>query len=175
MEFIIKNGTSNELDLALDLLYQAAIWLKDKNIDYWQRWLNPSETYVSWIKQGFDKGEFSFVYNKDNHLIGMYRLQYSDEIFWGKRNDKAGYIHSFTTNRGYRGKGMGYLILKAVEDELIRNNFDYLRLDCSPDIDGLCKYYENYGFEPKEVVEIQDFKVRLYEKKLHTPSNSPNQ
>jgi len=97
----------------------------------------------------------------------MYRLQLSDEIFWGKRNDKAGYVHSFTTNRNYSGKGMGYLILKAIEEDLAEKNFDYLRLDCSPDIAGLCKYYENYGFEPKEIVEIQDFKVRLYEKKIN--------
>ena len=92
MELIIKSGNLEEVNIALDLLYKAAIWLKDKNIDYWQNWLNPSVQHINWIKQGFEKGEFYFVYNNENILIGMYRLQYDDEIFWGKRNDKAGYI-----------------------------------------------------------------------------------
>jgi len=165
MEITIRNCNLSDLNIAFDLLYKAAVWLKGKTIDYWQVWLNPPDIYVAWIKQGFDNGEFYFVYSAGN-LVGMYRLQCSDEIFWGKRNDKAGYIHSFTTNRELKGKGLGYAILSTIEKELHIKGFDYFRLDCSPDIDGLCKYYEDYGFKPRGIVFVHEENVQLYEKKI---------
>lgn len=167
MELTIRNAKSNDIDTALDLLNKAALWLKYKNLDYWQNWLNPLDEHIAWIKQGFDKDEFYFVYNSQNIIVGMYRLQSSDEMFWGKRNDKAGYIHSFTTKREFKGYHIGYMILKTIEEELLKKNFDYLRLDCSPDIKGLCNYYEEYGFVPKETTVIHGEKLRLYEKKIN--------
>lgn len=167
MELTTRNAKSNEINIALNLLNKAALWLKNKNIDYWQNWLNPSDEYVAWIKQGFDNGEFYFVHNSQNVIVGMYRLQHTDELFWGKRNDKASYIHSFTTNRDFKGNRIGYLILKTIEEELVKKNFDYLRLDCSPNIEALCNYYENYGFVPKETIIVHGEKLRLYEKKIN--------
>ena len=166
MDLKIRNARPSEIDIALDMLCKAAIWLKGKKIDYWQNWLNPPEEHIAWVKQGLDDGELYFVYNCENIIIGMYRLQLSDEMFWGKQNDMAGYIHHFTTNRDLKGAGIGYLILKTIERKLLENGFDYLRLDCSPRIEGLCKYYENYGFEPKEIVVVHNEKLRLYEKKI---------
>ena len=106
------------------------------------------------------------MFNDENFLMGMYRLQYSDEMFWGKRDDKAGYIHNFTTKREFKGSGIGYLVLKNIEAELLGKGFDYMRLDCSPDTEGLCKYYENYGFKPKGTVVVYNEKLRLYEKEI---------
>lgn len=164
MNLTIRSSKPNEINIVFDLLRKAAIWLKDKNIDYWQNWIKPPDVYIAWIKQGFDKGEFYFVCNNENIIVGMFRLQYSDEIFWGKRTDKAGYIHSFTTDRAFKGNGIGRFILEMVEKELAKEGFKYLRLDCSPEIKGLCKYYENYGFTPKEIIEVYNERLQLYEK-----------
>ena len=166
MELMIESAGSDRITIALDLLYKAAVWLKDKNIDYWQNWLDPLNEHIAWIRQGFDNGEFYFVYNNESIIMGMYRLQYRDEMFWGEQNDKSGYIHSFTTNRDFKGNGIGYHILRMIEEKLLEQGFDYLRLDCSPDIRGLCKYYENYGFEPKETIIACGEKLKLYEKKI---------
>ena len=168
MELFIRKGKSDELTIVFDLLYNAAIWLKNEKVDYWQNWLAPSELHLNWIKEGLDNGEFYFVYSNEDIIVGMYRLQYSDEMFWGKRNDKAGYIHSFTTNREYKGKKIGFRILESIEKGLLEIGSDYLRLDCSPDIKGLCKYYEDYGFEPRETVIVHGQTLRLYEKKMTT-------
>lgn len=167
MKLTIRSAKSNEINIALNLLNKAALWLKDKSIDYWQNWLNPSDEHIAWIKQGFDNGEFYFVFNSQNAIMGMYRLQYTDEMFWGKQTDKAGYIHSFTTNRDFKGNNIGYQVLKTIEEELLKKSFAYLRLDCSPAIVGLCNYYENYGFVPKETVVIHGEELRLYEKKIN--------
>ena len=45
----------------------------------------------------------------------MFRFQYEDELFLGKRNDNAAYIHSFTIKRNISGNGIGYLILNKIK------------------------------------------------------------
>ncbi|MCL1963759.1 MAG: GNAT family N-acetyltransferase [Firmicutes bacterium] len=167
MELIIKNAAPDELPIGLDLMHKAASWLKEKHMDYWPNWLTPSDAYVAWIKEGFDKREFYFAYTGDDVLAGMYRLQYADEGYWGRRNDKAGYIHSLTTNRAYKGHGIGYAIVQRVEEDLAKKGFEYLRLDCSPD-EGICGYYERYGFAMKGSVSsaLHGRGLRLYEKKI---------
>ena len=96
----------------------------------------------------------------------MFRLQYADEMFWGKREDKAGYIHSFTTRRKYKNQGIGGDILREIEAKLADEGIEFLRLDCALHVQKLCAYYENYGFEPKELVSVGGEELRLYEKKI---------
>ena len=120
--------------------------------------------HIAWIKQGFDNSEFHFVEDENAELIGMFRLQFEDEIFWGKRNEKAGYIHSFTTNRSLKGNQTGYSIMRLIEQSLIEMDIHLLRLDCSLDVKKLCKYYEDFGFVPQGVITVQNERLQLYEK-----------
>ncbi len=165
MNLSIRIAKSNEFGLALELLKNAALWLKSKNIDHWQNWINPSEIYVNWIKEGFELEQFYFILN-DKTTIGMFRLLWEDELFWGKQENNAGYIHSFTINREYYGLGIGTRVLKMVENICIEKNKKYLRLDCGARNNGLCKYYENYGFKPLGVIEVYNEKLQLYEKSI---------
>ena len=96
----------------------------------------------------------------------MYCLQYNDEKFWGEREEKAGYIHSFTTKRKYYSKGIGLKILKEIELKLKAKGIIYLRLDCSGKNKGLCDYNENYGFSKAGEIELNGIKQNLYEKKI---------
>lgn len=166
MKLYIESAQSEDFDIAFKLLREAAIWLKEKNIDYWQNWLEPPKEHVAWIKQGFDNGEFYFVENDEGIIAGMFRLQFEDEMFWGKKLDRAGYIHSFTTNRMFKGQGIGYEILRMIEKTLIERGIYLMRRDCSPDIQGLCNFYEKYGFLPQGNVTVHAEKLRLYEKKI---------
>lgn len=166
MTLIHRIGKPNEIDAAFKLLKEAALWLKEKHIDYWQNWINPPQYYREWIQDGFQKNEFYFVYRIDD-LVGMYRLQFNDEKFWGKREDKAGYIHSFTTNRKYYSKGIGHQILKEVEIKLKAEGIKYLRLDCGNSNKELCAYYEHYGFLKVGEIKFDDAKQSLYEKEIN--------
>ena len=83
MELLIRKANADEYNIALKLLREAALWLNERHIDYWQGWLNPDNKLKSWIKSGFDHDEFYFVEN-NGEIIAMYRLQYDDEFFWGK-------------------------------------------------------------------------------------------
>ncbi len=165
MEIEIRKAKHTESDKAFELLKKAAEWLKKKNIDYWQDWLNPPQIFVDWIIQGFNDKQFHFVY-ENSILIGMFRLQWSDELFWGKQEDDSGYIHSLTVDRKYCGLGRGAMIIKKVEEICRKNNKKYLRLDCGISINKLCEYYKKQGFVSKGKVEVLGEKLILFEKTL---------
>ena len=165
MEMTIRKALICELDIAFNLLKEAAQWLKDKEIDYWQNWHNPSDLYQNWIKDGFENSQFYYI-ECNKSVIGMYRLQFEDEMFWGKNNDKSAYIHSFTIKRNLSGKGIGKEILRMIEQQLKMQDINILRLDCGANINGLCKYYENYGFKCIGQKKIHGETLNLYEKQL---------
>jgi len=154
-----------EIEYVLLFLKEAAVWLESKGIDYWQNWQSPEKIYKEWIQEGLDNNEFYFV-QKDLVPIGMFRLQWNDELFWGKQEDNAGYIHSFTTDRRYYGKEIGKHILRIIEEMCRDNKKKYLRLDCGVAIHGLCEYYEKYGFKSVGEVEVGGELLRLYEKEI---------
>ena len=169
-----RKAAPYEIGTGLSLLYEAAMWLRDNAIDYWQGWLDPPAEYIAWIKQGFDNSEFYFVENGESEIVGMFRLQFEDEIFWGKRSDKAGYIHSFTTSRALKGKQIGYSILHMIEQSLFDKEIHLLRLDCSPTIDKLCKYYEDFGFVAQGTVTVLGENLQLYEKNISNKEEIPD-
>ncbi len=165
MHYKYRTVKISEADQVFSMLKESAEWLRAKEIDYWQDWHKPQQQYKEWILEGIRKGDFYFALD-DEIIVGMFRLQYEDELFWGKRTDRSGYIHSFTTKRTYQGKGIGKLILSDIEELLHEKGIPFLRLDCGTKIDGLCKYYEKNGFEPKGEIFMQGETLQLYEKKI---------
>jgi len=168
MEIVIKKANPNQVEVALEMLNSAAVWLKEKGSKQWEKWLDPSDLNKRSIQQGFEKGEFYFVYSKSNVLVGMYRLQTEDEANWGKNKDNAVYVHQLVTNRDYQGKNVGASILTSIERELQKKGIEFLRLDCLAESKGLCEYYEKNAFEPKGLKkrEQDGLVYQQYEKDL---------
>jgi GNAT superfamily N-acetyltransferase len=160
-----RKAEPGEIDAALELLKEAAVWLRGQGVDYWQNWIAPAEKHADWIREGFDRNEFFFAYARDD-LVGMYRLQDADELFWGKRDDRSAYLHSFTTKRDRHGKGTGRQILRDIESRLREQGFEYLRLDCGKKTAGLCRYYEENGFRKVGEKAIDGEELVLFEKRL---------
>lgn len=155
----------NESEEVFLLLKSAAEWLRERGINYWQDWHNPPQNFKDWIMEGIINGEFYFA-EDETDIAGMFRVQYSDEMFWGKRTDSAAYLHSFTTVRKNYGRGIGTTMLKDIERLMAEKGIAYLRLDCSADVARLCKYYENAGFMAVGEIKLFDDTMTLYEKKV---------
>ena len=155
----------HDLPIVLQLLKEAAVWLQERKIDYWQDWLNPPPAFRNWIQQGFDRNEFMLVY-EHNTVIGCFRLQWQDELFWGEQADNAGYIHSFTISRCLAGQGKGKQVLGLIELMCRAHGKRYLRLDCGKNISGLCRYYEAYGFQNVGETIVRGEVLTLYEKPI---------
>ncbi|MFA6530248.1 MAG: GNAT family N-acetyltransferase [Candidatus Micrarchaeia archaeon] len=164
-DLIFRKADKKEIDIAFGLLETAAGWLKSRDIDHWQNWLNPTEANKKWVTDGFNKKYFFFVLH-GSEIIGMFRLQFEDKLFWGKRTEPSGYIHSLTTSRKYAGRGLGNIILKWVENYCKKHEKTYLRLDCSESNPGLRSYYEKLGFTKVGISPLKEERLVLYEKKL---------
>jgi len=160
-----RKARAEELDTVLGLLQEAALWLQEKNIEYWRDWLTPSPALVEWIKEGFDRSEF-FIVEGCGEVIGCFRLQWEDRLFWGKMNDEAGYLHSFTISRRFAGAGIGKRVLALIESYCRENGKQYLRLDCGKENAALCKYYEELGFRRVGEISIVTDKLVQHEKRL---------
>lgn len=169
MQLEIRIARKTEIGQALTLLKDAALWLKSKNVNYWQTWINPEKIYVDWIEEGFEMKQFYFVLN-NSKVIGMFRLQWDDEMFWGKQKNNAGYIHSFTIDRALYGQGIGKKVLVMIEELCIRNDKQYLRLDCGVHVLELCRFYKNSGFSAIGVIELFKERLCLFEKRIFDTS-----
>jgi GNAT superfamily N-acetyltransferase len=160
-----RKARPDEMDKVLLLLKEAALWLREKKIDYWQNWINPAPNFINWIQRGFDNDEF-YLAESDGKLSGCFRLQWQDPQFWGQQADNAGYIHSFTVKRELAGQGTGYKLLKLIEDYCRDNGKTMLRLDCGTDIAGIRKYYEKFGFKWVKDTVYAGYLTTLYEKQI---------
>ena len=159
----IRPATNNDRNVVLSLLKDAALWLQENCIDYWQTWLDPTGEPFRWANKGLDNGEF-FLVESDGSCIGCFRLQFSDELFWGKRTEPAGYVHSMTIERSLKGQGIGRLLLAMIEAGLRADGKHYLRLDCGSNVAGLRRYYESCGFRAVGKTCVAGDDLTLYEK-----------
>ncbi len=166
MNIHFKEITLADLPVVLNLFKSAAERIAKKNIDHWQYWKNPPEKKVAWVKEGISNHEFFFILGNVNERIGMVRILEEDLMYWGEKNDKSKYIHSFVISEAHNGKGLGSKVLQLIESEAKESHYEYLRLDCDAKNEGLCKYYESQGFTKvgEKIVPLST--NNLYEKSL---------
>jgi len=161
-----RPAEKSDQSLVFELLKNAALWLQDRQICHLRVWLNPSPGLISWILQGFENGEFNLIYLGEK-VIGCFRLQWSDELFWGKSDEPAGYVHSFAIDRSLAGQHLGERTLALIGEHCLHRGRDWLRLDCETDNHRLRNYYERCGFCRVREVPIKGGGwTTLYEKRI---------
>ncbi len=160
-----RKAKPGEIGTVLALLREAALWLREKGIDHWREWIDPPEIFVKWIREGFDRGQF-YMIQEEGHTIGCVRMQWRDPLFWGEREDNAGYIHSFTIERSLAGRGIGAEVLSLIEAYFRKHGKTVFRLDCGTEVKGLRAYYERFGFKPVGEVTVKGERLTLYEKPI---------
>ena len=136
LEFALRKASLNEYEIALDLLRLAALRLNKRGIDQWQQWSEPSQEDKAWVEEGFQLGEFYFIENLSDEKMGMIRILEADELYWGKTEETALYIHSLTIKEEYSGNGLGKKVIDSVYEMARTRGFDYLRLDCDVTVEG---------------------------------------
>ncbi len=162
-EITFRQAKPEEIETVLCLLREAALWLREKKVDYWQDWISPPANLVAWIERGFDNNEFRIV-EKAGAIIGCFRLQWQDPVFWGQQEDNAGYVHSFTVSRSLAGQGVGKLVLETIAAACRGHCKRFLRLDCAAAVTGLRDYYERNGFKPVGTAKVKYFRSETLEK-----------
>lgn len=163
IEFELRVADVSDRSAVFGLLESAAAWLRERNIDYWQNWLEPPTHHVRWVDDGLAAGEFR-VLESDGQVIGCVRIQGSDPLFWGEDAGPAGYVHSLTVDRSRAGCGIGARTLEMLGRELAAAGVRLLRLDCGECATGLRRYYESLGFRPVGTTVADGESLVLYER-----------
>jgi GNAT superfamily N-acetyltransferase len=166
MKFTVRPAAPTELVIILSLLKEAAQKLAHKGVDQWGVWLMPTADKIEWIKEGFDNGEFNIVEDTNGVVAGMFRLSYTDVLYWGENNDVAAYVHSLTVTKEFAGHKLGEFILSYIEQHLKGNNIYTFRLDCNAGNKWLCNYYESQGFVKVGEKQMPHALNNLYQKQL---------
>ncbi|HEY95808.1 MAG TPA: GNAT family N-acetyltransferase [Dehalococcoidia bacterium] len=165
-EISLRKVRPDERDTVFRLLRESGEWLLEKGNEYWQVYIDLPPFLMNWIQPGFDNNEFYFAQNADNEIIGCFRLQDEDPMFWGDRPGNAGYLHSFAVSRKMAGQRNGYKVLAAIESLCRENGKEYLRLDCGTHLDTLRAYYEEFGFNFIADMYLMNSNLTLYEKRI---------
>ncbi|NSL85868.1 GNAT family N-acetyltransferase [Chitinophaga sp. Mgbs1] len=156
----------DQLPLILQLLREAATAIQNKGLDQWNTWLQPTDDNISWLQAGLLNNEFFSVITGNQETAGMFRLSYSDLLYWGKQDKPAGYVHSLVVRKEFSGHNLGTTILRMIEAKLLEEGYHLLRLDCNAGNQWLCRYYESQGFTKAGQVKMPHALNNLYEKPL---------
>lgn len=158
----------DQLQDALNLFASTSALLKSKGLSQWSYWADPPVEKIQWVKDGFEKGEFYFVYGDQNDWLGIFRLLEVDTIYWDEKGLENGvrYVHSLVVTPDYSGRGIGALILQNLIINLENQGVEKLRLDCDASNSHLCSYYEAQGFRKVGKKETAYSINNLYEMTL---------
>lgn len=138
---MITNSKITDLDAIFNLYEIASNYQKaKKTVVVWPKF--ETELVVYEINES---RQYKLII--DNEIACVWAITFKDEQIWeGKKKDKAIYIHRIATNPKFRGQHFVKQIVKWARDYSIKNNIDYIRLDTLGENAKLIKYYKSAGF-----------------------------
>lgn len=161
-----------DLPVVIDILSEAAAWIKDKGIDQWPSPLN--EYWRQRIAEMVQRGEF-FTVGAVNKRLGIVRI--TDGNRHWPDDGQALYVGVLAIRDNMHGQGLGAYILNWAALKAHRQGKGFLRLDCLASNRRLCRYYEDQGFTYKGQFTSGEYVAAMYEKPLSTspPKSSSGQ
>jgi GNAT superfamily N-acetyltransferase len=165
MYFTTRKASLSEINSALSLLKSAASTLQQKGINQWGIWLDPPAEKIKWVEEGFNHGEYYFIYINDR-IAGMYRILTTDELYWGPQETEARYVHSLVVLQEFAGLKIGRRVLEKLIGETREAGIPLFRVDCNAANNKLCQYYEELGFRQVGLKQMPHSLNCLYKLKL---------
>jgi GNAT superfamily N-acetyltransferase len=155
----LKVAQPDDLPLVMEILAEAAAWLKGKGIDQWPS--PPNEHWQRRMAEAVQREELYTVGIVKNRF-GIVRFTWADP-YWPDDN-LAGYVHSMAVRSEIHGQNLGGLILFWAMMKTKQAGRQFLRLDCLAGNGRLRRYYEDQGFSYKGEVIDHDYMAALYER-----------
>lgn len=91
----------------------------------------------------------------DGKVVAIFAVTYNDPQIWlGKDEEAAVYIHRIVTHPEYRGYGFVKVIIDWAKEYSKSKPLDYIRMDTWADNERLLKYYTGCGFNHVGSIEI---------------------
>ncbi|MGY0693635.1 GNAT family N-acetyltransferase [Virgibacillus sp. FSP13] len=166
-EYTIRIAGVNDLNAVLELLYEAANWLKEKGVPQWGYLRSGGEDEE--IRQDILAGTTYVVEDNDRNIVATFNLSPKqndwDIEMWGKRSDQAYYLHRLAVVRGRHHQQIGKRLLRWMDDNMLIDD-GYIRLDCVAGNPVLNDYYQQAGFTFSGYTGEGEDKFSKYEKPL---------
>ena len=157
----VRRAVPGDEAVVQGILEGAQQWLHARGIAQWRRPFDET-----WVAEKIAAGEV-YVARLDDEPVGVVRVLWSDDLFWGEReNGDAVYVHSLAVRRGRAGSGIGAALLRWVENRAHECGRRFARLDCTAENPALAAYYEGHGFAPVGTAGVGGEAMTLFEKAL---------
>lgn len=151
---VIEPASGADVAAYLRMRDEAAEQMVARGIVQWR----PGELTEDALHRWAADGEI-FAARLDGTLVGGLFVLWSDPVFWGDREEKAGYTHGLLVDRRLKGQGLGRRLLTFAEEH-IRASGRYLsRLDTVTTNDVLRRYYRAAGYREVGERAFDDGKV----------------
>jgi GNAT superfamily N-acetyltransferase len=155
---MIRPARPDEVDVVLDVLADAASWLRKRGVEQWPERFDPD-----WVMPAIERGE-TWLAELDGEVVGTLVVQWEDPLFWAGYPDDAGYLHRLAVSR--HGDRLGARLLRWAEQHATGNRKAFMRLDCVASNESLRAYYERAGYEHVADVTVGPYTQARYEKRV---------
>jgi GNAT superfamily N-acetyltransferase len=138
----VRTATAEEVDLALELLDEAAAWTAAIGQPNW-----PTPFPRRRVIANAEAGEL-YLASVAGNVVGTVTLLWEDAFFWGDdgTDGRAGYVHRLAVRRTNAGTGLGARLLAWADEQVRAAGRSRLRLDVGSHNRPLRRYYERVGF-----------------------------
>ncbi|MBY0597496.1 GNAT family N-acetyltransferase [Bacillus bingmayongensis] len=147
-DYQIRKAHNDESTLIINMLKEIAQWLKKNEINQWQYLLEGGDDEEI-IQAVTNKNTYIVLRNKEiiaTFTLSSIQSEWDRHIFGEEADANSLYLHRFAIVPKYMGKGIGKDILIWIQ-EYMKNNKEYLNLDCVTSNIKLNNFYKRNGFE----------------------------
>lgn len=136
----IRPASSGEEETVLDLLSEAAVWLRRRGINQW-----PERFPADSVRAQIAARE-ALLIEDDRGPVATLAVAEEDAELWGVQPEPAFYISRLAVARRASGAHLGYRIIDWVGAQADQRGWRYVRLATAKDNPALRQYYERAGF-----------------------------
>ena len=133
----LQLSTSSNIHNILQIINDAKVYLKSKDIDQWQNGY-PNQTQ---IEQDIANNESYVLINDENQVIATSMFSIRPEPTYKlidgawkiNEKEKYGVIHRLAIDKNYRKKGIASYVLKEFHQKLMKQQIRSLKIDTHED------------------------------------------
>jgi ribosomal protein S18 acetylase RimI-like enzyme len=154
----LRQATSDERDVILDLIEDTVCWLRSKGIDQWSKPWPDEERRNKRIAQDLSEGK-TWLALDDTTVAGTITIDPANNDIWPaeKRREKAVYVRRVIVGRRYAGLELGARLLDWAGDVAVRaHQASWIRIDVWTTNRRLHAYYRRQGFRFSGFRDLDD-------------------
>lgn len=171
-ELMFTPATPADHARVLALVRARAEWIRAKGSRQWRIFL--SEDGERLVEKLIATGRTQLV-TAGGRDVGTLRLDWTDERFWGSKgiDGTAGYVHTLATHLDFAGQRLVARMLQWACDRIVEQGRDLIRIDCDATNPKLVGYYRSFGFEPREIVQMDSIDPGFISQQLERSAREP--